>query len=96
MDPEGVGEVGATGGSGGLSPEDLRRVEVLGRKIKDHRERHSLIQEEFAKACGLSRSVVAHIERGVYLPGKRSRRKIAEALGIPVEELFELPREERG
>lgn len=71
-------------------------MRALRQRVKSHRERKALTQEEFAKACGLSRSVIANVERGAYLPGLRSRRKIAEALDVPVEELFDPPQTPRG
>lgn len=76
------------GGGEGEDPGEARRLEILRRRLKEHRERYALTQEEFAEICGLSRSQVANIERGAYPPGKSTRRKLAAALGLRVEELF--------
>lgn len=57
--------------------------------MKAYRERKALTQEEFSELCGMSRATVANIERVASYPGKRTRRELADALGVPVEELFE-------
>ena len=76
-------------GAGSLREDEQDRVAVLARRMKAYRERKALTQAEFAEACGVSRAMVANIERVAYYPGKRTRRRLAEALGVPVEDLFE-------
>lgn len=78
-------------GAGGLSPGDLARLEAVRARILAHRERHALTQEAFAEECGISRSMVANIERRAYLPKKTVRRKLAATLGVPPARLFDPP-----
>ena len=90
------GEVTPERGPGGILPEDAARLRVLAEKLKAHRDRLAITQEEFARTADLSRSMIANVERGAYLPRKRARRKLADALGIPVEDLFEPPNAREG
>lgn len=69
---------------------------MLAEKLREHRDLKAITQEELARAAGLSRSMIANIERGAYLPRKRARRKLADALGVPLEDLFEPPRDREG
>lgn len=82
---------GAGGGTGGFSPEDLRRLEAVRARIMAYRDLHALTQEAFAEECGISRSMVANIERRAYLPGIAVRRKLSAALGVSPGRLFDPP-----
>jgi transcriptional regulator with XRE-family HTH domain len=58
------------------------------RSIRALRKRKALTQAEVADAAGINPATLYRIEMGLVDPSARSRRGIARALGIPVEELF--------
>ncbi|HZC83760.1 MAG TPA: helix-turn-helix transcriptional regulator, partial [Rubrobacter sp.] len=66
------------------------RVEALGRRIRDHREEYACSQEEFAEASGISRATLSKIEQGHIYPSMQVRRKLAKALGVGPQELWNL------
>jgi DNA-binding XRE family transcriptional regulator len=79
---------GRNGRSGTLEPEMAARVGALARRIRDHREEFACSQEEFAKASGISRATLSKIEQGHIYPSMRVRRKLAKALGVGPQELW--------
>ena len=67
----------------------------LSEVIKKFREDNRLSQREFAKMCGLSNSLISILEMGtnpqtgkVMDPDMRTYRRIADGMGITVDELF--------
>ena len=66
--------------------KDVRRR--LGAKIRDLRKGKGLSQEAFADLCGLDRTYVSGIERGVRNPSIVNLNKLAFALEISLSELF--------
>jgi DNA-binding XRE family transcriptional regulator len=76
------------GRSDALDPEMAARVEALARRIRDHREEYACSQEEFAEASGISRATLSKIEQGHIYPSMRIRRKLAKALGVGPQELW--------
>ena len=62
--------------------------------IKQHRARLDLTQEELAQKVGVRRQTIIAIEKNKYGPSAILAFKIAAALGMKVDELFELNREE--
>ena len=79
---------GRNGRSGTLEPEMAARVGALARRIRDHREEFACSQEEFAKASGISRATLSKIEQGHIYPSMQVRRKLAKALGVGPQELW--------
>jgi DNA-binding XRE family transcriptional regulator len=61
--------------------------------IKQHRARLDLTQQALAKKVGVGRQTILAIEKGQYVPSALLAFKIAGALGMKVEELFELEEE---
>jgi ribosome-binding protein aMBF1 (putative translation factor) len=61
-------------------PHPVRRQ--LGRHVRDLRTAKGWSQEEFADLCGLDRSYVSGIERGVRNISVLSLAKVAKALGV--------------
>jgi len=55
--------------------------------VQECRRRRYLSQRELAQAAGISPSAVAQIETGHHSPHPRTRRKIAEALGISPDDI---------
>ncbi|MEN8007336.1 MAG: helix-turn-helix transcriptional regulator [Candidatus Krumholzibacteriota bacterium] len=58
--------------------------------IKQHRARLDLTQEDLANLVGVRRQAVLAIEKGKYVPSALLAFQLARALGMSVEELFEL------
>ncbi len=56
-------------------------------RLREHRERASLSQMELAERSGVSRATIADLELGKRKPQPRTRRKLAEALGVRPDEL---------
>ena len=50
-----------------------------------------LTQEELAQASGLNRVTIWQLETGIRNPQLSSIRRLAEALGVPPEQLMEAP-----
>ena len=57
--------------------------------LKQHRARLDLTQEALAEKAGVRRQTILAIEKGRYVPSA-----LARALGMQVDELFELEDEE--
>lgn len=67
---------------------DVERIREFGRRVKELRELHALTQEELAGKARLSRTTVVNAERGQRAPFPTTRRKLAQGLGVSVEELW--------
>jgi putative transcriptional regulator len=61
--------------------------------IKQHRARVDLTQEDLARRVGVRRQTILSIEKGRYVPSTLLAFDIARALGMQVDELFELDEE---
>jgi transcriptional regulator with XRE-family HTH domain len=61
----------------------------LGKRVRTLRKKKGLSQEAFADLCGLDRTYVSGIERGVRNPSLVNLEKLANALGVSLSELFE-------
>lgn len=60
-------------------------------RLRGHREAAGLTQGELAERVGVSRKTVNTVERGHYVPSTVLALRLASALGVPVEQLFQLP-----
>ncbi|SKB00045.1 DNA-binding transcriptional regulator, XRE-family HTH domain [Caloramator quimbayensis] len=60
----------------------------IGNSIKYHRKIKGMTQQELADKSSISRSYLADVERNRYNPSIETLQKIAEALGVSVEDLF--------
>jgi transcriptional regulator with XRE-family HTH domain len=69
---------------------DVRRR--LGSNLKKLREEQGYSQESFADHCGLHRTYISGIERGVRNPTVVIVDKIAKALKVPAGQLLDEPR----
>lgn len=58
--------------------------------IKQHRARLGLTQQQLAEKVGVRRQAILAIEKGKYVPSALLAFQIAEVLGMPVDELFEM------
>ncbi len=60
-------------------------------RLKQYRRlRDDLTQQELAELTGVSRQSIISIESGKYRPSVELALRLARALGVGVEELFEL------
>ncbi len=58
--------------------------------IKQHRARLDMTQQNLAQLVGVRRQTIISIEKGQYIPSALLAFKIALALGMSVDGLFEL------
>ena len=63
-------------------------VEDFGKRLRELRKAQGYSQEGFALTVELDRTYVGGIERGERNPGLKTILRIAEALEVPVAELF--------
>jgi DNA-binding XRE family transcriptional regulator len=78
------------GRSSTLDPEMAMRMEALAKRIREHREAFARSQQEFARVSGISRATLSKIEQGHIYPSMQIRRKLAKALGIGPQELWNM------
>ena len=57
-------------------------------KIEAIRKKQGILQEEFAKAMGVSRQTISSLENGRYNPSIGLAHKIAKFFGMTIEEVF--------
>ena len=57
-------------------------------KIEAIRKEKGILQEEFAKAMGVSRQTISSLENGRYNPSILLAYKIAAYFGMTIEEVF--------
>jgi DNA-binding XRE family transcriptional regulator len=81
---------GGGGRSGTLDPEMVARAETLASWIREHREAFACSQQEFAEESGISRATLSKIEQGHIYPSMQVRRKLAKALGVGPQELWNM------
>ena len=58
--------------------------------LKVQRARKDLTQEELAELVQVTRKTINTVENGVYIPSTYLALKLAKALGVTVEELFQI------
>ena len=64
------------------------KMHRLRNRLKELRARHSLTQEQLARAVGVTRQTILAIERGNYSPSVLLALRIARRLQVPLEEAF--------
>ena len=62
----------------------------LANHIKQHRARLDMTQQALAAAVGVRRQTILSIEKGRYVPSALLAFRIAQVLGMRVDDLFEL------
>ncbi len=60
----------------------------LNNKLKEHRARLGINQQQLGSMVGASRQTISLIERGDYSPSVTLALKIAKVFGVTVEEVF--------
>lgn len=63
-------------------------------RLKEHRARIGVNQQELGAMVGASRQTISLIERGDYSPSVTLAIKIAKVFGVPVEEVFRYEEED--
>ncbi|HLA48183.1 MAG: hypothetical protein A3I04_08170 [Nitrospinae bacterium RIFCSPLOWO2_02_FULL_39_110] len=71
------------------------RDNIIGDNIRWLREKLELTQEELALRCDLTQGYINFLENGKRGYTRKSLMKIANALGIPISQLFEEGKEKR-
>ena len=61
---------------------------MIKNRIKEHRARLNLKQEELAKLVGVRRETIGNLEKGKYNPSLVLAWNIAQVFGVPIEEVF--------
>jgi putative transcriptional regulator len=72
-----------------------RREVRLANRLRVARAERNLLQDELARAVGVSRNTISSIETGRYTPSALLAFLLADALGVPVTQLFWIEGEER-
>jgi putative transcriptional regulator len=67
-------------------------TERLANCIKSEREKAALTQAALAELVGVSRKTINTVENGVFTPSATLAIKLAQALGLSVEQLFWIER----
>ena len=60
----------------------------IGQRIQKLRKDKKLSQEKLAEKIDKSVETISHIERSIFLPRLETAQEIADALGVPLYELF--------
>jgi len=71
-----------------MKVEDVQRS--LGERIRELRKRYGWSQEELAERCGVHRTYMGHVERGMKNVSLTTVVRICEALDIRLSDLFSL------
>lgn len=61
----------------------------FGRRVAELRKKAGFSQERFAFQCNIDRTYIGTIERGEKSPTLNTIHKIAQALNMPLHQLFE-------
>lgn len=69
-----------------MAEGDLQKK--VGRNIRSYRQKRGLSQEAFAEVLGIHRTYMGGLERGERNLTLRSLDRIAEQMGVEVEELM--------
>ena len=63
-------------------------------KIENIRKEQGILQDEMAKALGVSRQAISSLENGRYNPSIMLAYKIAKYFGMTIEDIFVFEEEE--
>ena len=61
---------------------------VIRNRMKEHRARLGLKQEDLAKLVGVRRETIGNLEKGRYNPSLVLAWRIAQVFGVTIEEIF--------
>ena len=63
--------------------------------LKELRKAKKMSQQELAQLVGVRRETIVHLENNRYNPSLEMALKIAEIFQLPVEDIFQLNKEEQ-
>ena len=63
-------------------------AERLANRLKERRAELEITQAELAERVGVTRKTVNTVENGIFIPSTILALKLAESLGLSVEQLF--------
>ncbi len=63
-------------------------------RLKEHRARLGVNQQEMGRLAGVSRQTISQIERGDYSPSVTLALKLAKICNVSVEEIFHYEEDE--
>lgn len=63
-------------------------------KLKELRKAKKMSQQELAQLVGVRRETIVHLENNRYNPSLEMALKIADIFQLPVEDIFQLNKEE--
>jgi transcriptional regulator with XRE-family HTH domain len=69
--------------------EEVSVTEKFGQRVRELRKARGLSQEALADLCNLDRTYISGIERGLRNVALKNIEAIAQALGVPMSDLFE-------
>ena len=61
---------------------------MITNRIKEHRARYDMKQEELARLVGVRRETIGNLEKGKYNPSLVLAWNIAKVFGVAIEEIF--------
>ena len=67
--------------------------DMIYNRIKEHRARLNLSQEELARIVGFRRETISNLEKGKYNPSLVLAWNIAQVFGVSIEEVFTVTEE---
>lgn len=67
---------------------------MISNRMKEHRARLGLNQEELARLVGVRRETISNLEKGRYNPSLVLAWNIAKVFGVTIEEVFTVEGEE--
>ena len=67
---------------------------MISNRMKEHRARLGLTQEELARLVGVRRETISNLEKGRYNPSLVLAWNIAKVFGVAIEEVFTVEGEE--
>ena len=71
-----------------MSAATITLAERLANRLKDCRAELGVTQAELAERVGVTRKTVNTVENGIFTPSATLAIKLAQALGVSVEQLF--------
>ncbi len=71
-----------------MQTPDQDRLKALGEFIRTQRQLGRLSLRQFANLARISNPYLSQVERGLYRPSAEMLKNIADALDIPIEELY--------
>jgi transcriptional regulator with XRE-family HTH domain len=73
----------------GMPDHDEEFLEWFGSRVRDIRRQKNLSQEELAARAGIDRTYVGGVERGERNVSIMNIKRLSDALGIEVKDLFD-------